>query len=73
MRRAHLLDALCHLELAFAIKRRGERVQWMLNPFRDPPEASGDAETIGDAIDALTRAARMRYAAQWALTGSSLS
>ena len=56
-----LLDALCHLEFAFAIKRRGERVQWVLNPFRDPPEASGDAETIGDAIDAL-RAARTAMA-----------
>ena len=56
-----LLDALCRLELAFGIKRRGERILWVLNPFRDPPEASGYASTIGEAIDALAHAAQVRH------------
>jgi len=34
--RASMLDALCRA--AFEIKRRSERVQWLLNPFRDRPE-----------------------------------
>jgi hypothetical protein len=29
---AGLLDALCRTEVAFELKRRGERVQWVLNP-----------------------------------------
>ena len=57
---AGLLDALCRAELAFEIKRRGERVQWVLNPFRDRPDASGYAGTIGEAVDALVGAARKR-------------
>ena len=72
MSKVGLLDALCRLELSFAMKRRGKRVEWALTPFRDPPGASGDAETIGEAIDALIGAARMRYGAQWARTGVSL-
>ena len=56
-----LLDALCRLELAFGIKRRGERIHWVFNPFRDPPEASGYASTIGEAIDALAHAAQVRH------------
>ena len=51
---AKRLDALCRLEVAFEIKRRGERIRWVLNPFREQPEASGFAKTIGEAIDALT-------------------
>jgi hypothetical protein len=47
--RASMLDALCRAELAFEIKRRDERVQWVLNPFRDRPDASGYADTIGEA------------------------
>jgi hypothetical protein len=73
MSKVRLLDALCRLELSFAIKRRGEQVQWTLSPFRDPPEASGIGKTtIGAAIDALIRSARIRHGAQWALTGTSL-
>jgi hypothetical protein len=72
MSKARLLDALCRLELSFAMKRRGMRVQWALTPFRDPPGASGDAETIGDAIDALIRVARTRYGEHWAKTGIGL-
>ncbi len=59
--KADLLDALCRLELAFGIKRRGERILWVLNPFRDPPEASGYASTIGEAIDALVQVAQVRH------------
>jgi hypothetical protein len=59
--KSRLLDALCRSELSFAMKRRGMRVQWALTPFRDPPGPSGDADTIGDAIDALIGAAQMRY------------
>ena len=59
--KADLLDALCRLELAFGIKRRGKRIQWVLNPFRDPPEASGYARTIGEAIDALVHVAQVRH------------
>ena len=55
---ASMLDVLCRAELAFEIKPRGERVQWVLNPFRDRPEASGYAGTIGEAIDALLEAAQ---------------
>jgi hypothetical protein len=62
MSKVRSVDTLCRWELAFVIKRRGKQVQWVLNPFRDPPEASGDAETIGEAIDAFIGAARMRYA-----------
>lgn len=72
MSKVHLLGALCRLELAFAIKRRDDRVQWILKPFRDPPDASGDAETIGEAIDALVRAARVRYGEHWSKTGLGL-
>jgi hypothetical protein len=36
------------------------QVQWALTPFREPPGPSGDAETIGDVIDALIGAAQMR-------------
>ena len=61
-----LLDAICRFELAFTINRRGEWLEWVLNPFRDPPEASGNATTLGEAIDALSRAARVRHSAQWA-------
>ncbi len=42
-----MLDALCRAEVAFEIKRRGERVHWV---------ASGYAGRIGEAIDALTKA-----------------
>ena len=70
---AGMLDALCRAEVAFEIKRRGERVQWVLNPFRDRPDASGYAETIDKAIDALVATARIRYGEQWARTGSGLS
>ena len=73
MSKVHLLDALCRLQLSFAMKRSGTRVQWALTPFRDPPGASGDAETIGEAIDALIGEAQMRYGAQWARRGVSLS
>ena len=59
--KVRLLDALCRLELAFGIKRRGERIQWVLNPFRGPPEASGYASTIGEAIDALVHAAQVAH------------
>src|ERR1700739_3863846 len=69
MSKVGLLDALCRLELSFAMKRRGKRVQWALTPFRDPPGASGDAETIGDAIVARIGAARMRYGEEWARRG----
>jgi hypothetical protein len=72
MSEARLLDALCRLELAFVI-RRNDRVQWVLSPFRDPPDTSGDAETIGEAISALIQSARIRYGAIWARTGVSLS
>jgi hypothetical protein len=68
---AKRLDALCRMETAFEIKRRGVRIEWVLNPFRTPSEERGIAETIGDAIDALIRAARMRYGSQWARTGPS--
>jgi hypothetical protein len=61
MSKVRLLDALTQLEVSFAIKRRGERIEWILNPFRKPPEGNGQAETIGDAIDALIRVARPRY------------
>jgi hypothetical protein len=67
-----LLDALCRLELAFAIRRKGDRVQWVLSPFRDPPDTSGDAETIGEAISALIQSARIRYGGIWARTGVRL-
>jgi hypothetical protein len=50
---ASALDALCRAEVAFELKRKGERIQWVLNPFRDQPEASGHAATIREAIDAL--------------------
>jgi hypothetical protein len=50
---ASALDTLCRVGLAFEIKRKGERVQWVLNPFRDQPKASGYAVTIREAIDAL--------------------
>jgi hypothetical protein len=70
---ASMLDALCRAEVAFEIKRRGERVQWVLNPFRDRSDASGYAETIGKAIDTLITTARIRYGEQWARTGVSLS
>jgi hypothetical protein len=60
MSKVQLLDALCRLGLSFAMKRRGMRVQWALTPFRDPPGPSGDAETIGEAIDALIGATGMR-------------
>jgi hypothetical protein len=73
MSEVRLLDALCRLELAFAIRRKGDRVQWVLSPFRDPPDTSGDAETIGEAILALIRSARIRYGAIWARIGVSLS
>jgi hypothetical protein len=73
MSEVRLLDALCRLELAFVIRRKGNRVQWVLNPFRDPPDTSGDAETIGEAIEALIRSARILYGAIWARTGASLS
>ena len=69
MAKVGLLDALCRFELAFAINRRGERLEWVLNPFRDPPEARGNATTLGGAIDALSRAARVRHSAQWAKDG----
>jgi hypothetical protein len=65
---AKQLDALCRLELAFEIKRRGERVHWSLNPFRIRPEAIGSANTIGEAIDALVRTVRIGYAER--LSGS---
>ncbi len=71
--KVRLLDALCNFELAFAIERRGEQVQWVLNPFREPPEASGFAKTIGEAIDALSRASQIRHHAQQDRTGASLS
>ena len=57
---AQRLDALCRSEMSFEIKRNGERLQWVLNPFRDQPGASGFAETIGDAIGALAVATRIR-------------
>src|ERR1700747_1063714 len=63
MSKVRLLDALCRLDLSFAIKRRGGRIHWMLSPFRAPPEASGHAKTIGEAIDALIRSARILDAA----------
>lgn len=66
MSEVRLLDALCRLELAFAIRRKGDRVQWVLNPFRDPPDTAGDAATIGEAIDALICVARTRYGEHWA-------
>jgi hypothetical protein len=69
---AHLLDALCRLELSFTIKRRGEQIQWVLGPFRNPTEGNGIAATIGEAIDALIKSARIRHGMQWALTGASL-
>ena len=59
--KARLLDALCRLELSFGIKRRSEQIQWVLNPFRDPPEASGYASTIAEAIDALVHAAQLHH------------
>ncbi len=71
--KVRLLDALCRSELAFAIERKGEQIRWVLNPFRDPPEASGGAEMIGDAIDALLATVRIRYGEQWARRGPSLS
>jgi hypothetical protein len=58
--KAGLLYALCRTEMAFEIKRRGGQIHWVLNPFRDNPEASGNAGTIGEAIDALTQAAQGR-------------
>jgi hypothetical protein len=39
--RASMLDTLCRAEPGFEIKRRGERVQWVLNPFRDRPGRHG--------------------------------
>jgi hypothetical protein len=72
VRTAPLLDALCRFELSFTIKRRGEQIQWGLNPSRNPTEGNGMAATIGDAIDALIRSARIRYGTQWALTGANL-
>ena len=57
---AQRLDALCRAEMSFEIKRKGERLQWVFNPFRDQPAASGFADTIGEAIDALTGATRIR-------------
>jgi hypothetical protein len=54
----HNLDSLCRMELGFAIRRKGERVQWVLNPFRNKPAAAGYVSTIGEAIDALFQAAR---------------
>jgi hypothetical protein len=68
MSKVYLLDALCHCELAFTIKRSGEQVQWVLNPFRYPLDARGDAETISDAVDALAKAASRRYPAYRAQT-----
>ena len=50
---AQRLDALCRSEMSFEIKRNGERLQWVLNTFREQAEATGFAETMGDAIDAL--------------------
>jgi hypothetical protein len=44
-----------------------------LNPFREPAEASGFAKTIGEAIDALSRASRIRHHAQWDRIGASLA
>jgi len=70
--KAYLLDALCQVELSFAIKRRGEQVEWVLNPFRIPSESNGIAMTIGEAIAALVRAARVRYGEHWAKTGVGL-
>ena len=66
------LDALCRLELSFTIKRRGDQIQWVLNPFRNPTEGNGIAATIGEAIDALTRVARACYGEQWAKTGKGV-
>jgi hypothetical protein len=51
------LDALCRSEIAFEIRRRGDRIVWVMNPFCDQPEASGTTNSIGDAVDALTAAA----------------
>jgi hypothetical protein len=68
-----LLEALSRFELAFVIERRGEQVQWVLNPFLEPAEASGFAKTIGEAIDALSRASRIRHHAQWDRIGASLA
>jgi len=59
---ANQLDALCRAELAFDIKRRGEGLRWVLNPFRDQADASGYAVTIREAIDALVGTANTRGA-----------
>jgi hypothetical protein len=63
------LDALCRSEIAFEIKRRGERIDWVLSPFRDRPDATGSASSIGNAVGALTAAARQRYPDYRARTG----
>lgn len=60
MPRSQQLDALCRAEMSFEIKRKGERLQWVLNPFRVQPGASGYVDTIGEAIDALTGATQIR-------------
>jgi hypothetical protein len=54
-----LLDAMCRAGHAFEIRRKGDRLQWVLNPFREQAAARGSAETIGAAIDELSKAARL--------------
>ena len=61
---AKQLDALCRFEYSFEIKRKGERIVWVLNPFRDQPQASGFAETVAEAIDALVHIAQPFYSAR---------
>ncbi len=61
---AKQLDALCRLEYSFEIKRKSERIVWVLNPFRDQPQASGFAETVAEAIGALVRIAQPFYSAR---------
>jgi hypothetical protein len=73
MSKVRLLDALCQCELAFTIKRTGKKIQWVLNPFRDPLDARGDVETIGEAVDALHSAARERYPGYRPRAGKGIS
>jgi hypothetical protein len=69
---AQILDMLCVTEIAFELKRNRDKIQWVLNPFRDSPDASGSAPTIGEAIDALHAAARCRYQTAWPKVGIDL-
>ena len=58
---ANHLDTLCREGASFEIKRRGERIQWALNPFANKPDATGFANSIGGAIAALISSTHPNY------------